>query len=82
MSDPPCPADSLLLAIEASEPSDPQLRSHVDGCEWCQNRIEQLQKQLNQIADACNEMASHQTDLQMPEENPDQDHHPPPADDD
>lgn len=82
MNEPACPADSLLLGIATDDANDSQLESHVRHCKWCQDRIKQMQLQLNQMADACNEMASHQTDLQIPEENPDRDHDPPPADDD
>ena len=82
MNEPACPADSLLLGIATDDTSDSQLESHVSQCKWCQDRIKQLQLQLNQMADACKEMDSHQTDLQIPDDDPGRAHPPTPADDD
>ena len=76
MNNSECPPDSQLLAIEAGDETNAQLQSHVDGCDWCQQRTAQLQKQLDQIAEACNELDSHQTEMQLPTKNPGSTHGP------
>ena len=65
-----CPTDSQLLALDAGDSSDSQLQAHIASCDWCRRRTEQLHSQLNEIADACNEMASHQTKIQLPTKKP------------
>jgi len=49
MNNSECPTDSQLLAIEAGDETNSQLQSHVDGCDWCQQRTAQFQSSLTRL---------------------------------